>query len=40
MTAPIYVEHKASTPVDPRVVGVMIAFLTSDVGNPTASSSP
>src|SRR5690606_38512020 len=32
---PIYMDHAASTPCDPRVVGAMLPFLTSCPGNPS-----
>lgn len=32
---PIYMDHAASTPCDPRVVGAMLPFLSSCPGNPS-----
>ncbi|BAP88488.1 cysteine desulfurase [Burkholderiales bacterium GJ-E10] len=35
---PIYLDHSATTPVDPRVATKMIPFLTEDFGNPASRS--
>lgn len=32
---PIYMDHAASTPCDPRVVGAMLPYLSSSPGNPS-----
>lgn len=34
--APIYLDHNASTPIDPAVVAVMKPFLTDHFGNPSS----
>ncbi|HEX6642601.1 MAG TPA: aminotransferase class V-fold PLP-dependent enzyme, partial [Thermoanaerobaculia bacterium] len=33
MNAPIYVDHHATTPCDPRVVEKMLPFFTEHFGN-------
>ncbi|MEU6577174.1 cysteine desulfurase family protein [Streptomyces sp. NPDC046805] len=33
---PVYLDHNATTPVDPRVVEAMMPFLTSGFGNPSS----
>ncbi|MFD4949382.1 cysteine desulfurase family protein [Streptomyces sp. NPDC058409] len=34
---PVYLDHQATTPVDPRVVDAMLPYLTSEFGNPSSS---
>jgi cysteine desulfurase len=34
---PVYLDYNATTPVDPRVVGVIQAALTTDFGNPSSA---
>ncbi|MFG3589983.1 cysteine desulfurase family protein [Streptomyces sp. NPDC047990] len=36
---PVYLDHNATTPVDPRVVGAMLPFLVGDFGNPSSGHS-
>ncbi|NNL87413.1 MAG: aminotransferase class V-fold PLP-dependent enzyme, partial [Myxococcales bacterium] len=38
MSLPIYLDHHATTPVDPRVAEAMQPFLTEDFGNPASAS--
>ncbi|MDQ2917085.1 MAG: IscS subfamily cysteine desulfurase [Pseudomonadota bacterium] len=38
MHLPIYLDYSATTPVDPRVAGKMIPFLTERFGNPASRS--
>ena len=33
MRLPIYMDHHATTPVDPQVLEVMLPFLKDDFGN-------
>ncbi len=35
---PIYMDHHATTPMDPEVLDAMMPFLTSDFGNPSSST--
>ena len=35
---PIYLDHQATTPIDPRVVEAMLPFLREDFGNPASKS--
>jgi len=37
MTAVTYLDHAATTPVDPQVVAVLSAVLAEGLGNPSAS---
>ena len=32
----VYLDHSATTPVDPRVVDAMMPFLTKKFGNPSS----
>ena len=36
MRTPVYMDYHATTPVDPRVVDVMLPFLTEKFGNPAS----
>ena len=38
MKDPIYLDYSSTTPVDPRVVDVMVPFLREDFGNPASRS--
>jgi cysteine desulfurase len=38
VSAPIYLDHHATTPVDPRVVEAMAAYQSDDFGNASSSS--
>ncbi len=37
---PIYMDHNATTPVDPRVLEAMLPFFSEDFGNPESSQHP
>lgn len=38
MKKPVYLDYSATTPIDPRVVDVMLPFLREDFGNPASRS--
>jgi cysteine desulfurase len=38
MRKPVYLDYSATTPVDPRVLDVMLPFLREDYGNPASRS--
>lgn len=40
MRAPIYMDHQATTPVDPRVLEAMLPFFREQFGNAASSSHP
>lgn len=40
MNFPIYMDHHATTPVDPRVLEAMMLHLTTEFGNASSSSHP
>ncbi len=35
---PIYLDHHATTPVDPRVLAAMLPYFTEHFGNPTSTT--
>ena len=37
---PIYLDHNATTPVDPDVLRAMLPFLREEFGNPSSAHSP
>ena len=38
MTQSVYLDHNATTPLDPRALEAMMPFLTSEFGNPSSST--
>ncbi|HLD50333.1 MAG TPA: IscS subfamily cysteine desulfurase [bacterium] len=40
MNFPIYMDHHATTPLDPRVLEAMMLYLTTEFGNASSSSHP
>ncbi|MGE0528987.1 MAG: aminotransferase class V-fold PLP-dependent enzyme, partial [Bdellovibrionales bacterium] len=38
LTMPIYMDHNATTPLDPRVRAAMDPFLAEQFGNPSSAS--
>jgi len=38
MTRGVYLDHNATTPVDPRALEAMMTFLTSEYGNPSSTT--
>ena len=38
MKRPIYLDHHATTPLDPRVLDAMLPYLREDFGNPASST--